>query len=529
MARGLPEYLQGLLSAEAYPHPVSTVLLIETHVSWVLLTGTHAYKIKRPVRFDFVDLTSPERRAFYCQEELRLNRRFAPELYVDVVPVRSQAGRATLRGDGEIIEHAVCMRQFDGSEELDRLLESGRIEDQELARFGASLASVHASLPVAAAAGPFGTPAKILAQLRENVRQSVEAGRIFSMSDEVEVLSPALLQLFERLVPLLESRLSTGFVRECHGDLHARNVVRLGGRLIAFDCMEFEPAFRWIDVAEEVAFLCADLRARGFRGAAQSFLRGYLEQSGDYPGLRLHPLYQVHRALVRAKVVALSAREEAATDRQRDTILFGSYIAVARDALGRKNPRLILMNGLSGSGKTWLAARLAPALEAVHLRSDVERKRLAGLEPTLRASASPGQGLYSQADTTRMYRHLAEQTQQILMAGYTVIVDATFERREQRARFRTLAAGCGVPLSVVRCQAAATTLRERIRIRAAEGKDPSDADVAVLEWQERHAEAIEPAEGLDVIDVQTTPPFRPAIDELILRLGGEMPRAPTAS
>lgn len=512
MSHGLPESFRNLLSPGAYPHPVRAVQLIETHVSWVLLTGEFAYKIKRPVQYAFIDLRSEERRAYFCHEELRLNRRFAPELYLGVCVVRERDGRASFCDTGRVIEHAVRMRQFDREEELDRLLASGRIEAQELAAFGGSLAETHTSVAVAARNGTRGRPETIRAQVRENLEECIDAAAVFGTSKELVSLREPISRRLEQLSAHMARRLEEGSVRECHGDLHSRNIVRREGRLLAFDCMEFEPAFRWIDVAEEIAFLVADLEAQEFRSAGHAFLCGYLSKSGDYESVRLLDLYKAHRALVRAKVVALSA--------EKNPHLYRGYVRTARESLEPKHPRLILMSGLSGSGKTWLASRLAPQLNAIHIRSDVERKRQAGLAPTARSRAAPEQGLYSPVVTTQVYERLAQAATHVLAGGYTIIVDATFNRREERERFRSLAATCGVPLQLVRCRAPEAILRRRIQERAARGNDASEADLSVLQWQQQHAEVIDPGEGIEVIDVQTTDEVQPSAGELARSLGG---------
>jgi hypothetical protein len=285
--------------------------------------------------------------------------------------------------------------------------------------------------------------------------------------------------------------------------------------------MEFEPAFRWIDVTEEIAFLVADLDAQDFRSAGHAFLCGYLAESGDYEGVRLLNLYKTHRALVRAKVSALSASEAKAGSQEREqaTRLFRGYLRTASESLGSMRPRLILMSGLSGSGKTWLAQRLAPMLNAAHIRSDLERKRQAGLAPTSRSGYGPEQGLYSRATTEQVYERLAGAAAHVLAGGYTAIVDATFNRRAERERLRRLAASYGVQLQLVRCQAPEATLRQRIEERAARGNDASDADLSVLQWQQQHAEPIDPGEEIDVLDVQSTQETRPSIDELARLLG----------
>jgi uncharacterized protein len=514
----LPQHLQGLLSPNAYPHPVREVQLITTHVSWVLLTGEFTYKIKRPVHYAFIDLRSEERRAHFCHEELRLNLRFAPELYLEVCVIREENGQATFKGAGRVIEHAVRMRQFDREEELDRLLSTGRVTTEELTAFGASLASIHSLMPVAPGNDARGKPETIRMQIQKNLEECIQVVGASGAVEELMRLSEPISRQLEQLAPFMAQRLEAGFVRECHGDLHSRNIVRRDRRLIAFDCMEFEAAFRWIDVAEEVAFLLADLEAQGFGGAGHAFLSGYTSANGDYESVRLLKLYKAHRALVRAKVTALSA--------EKDARQYANYVRTARASLEPKQPRLILMSGLSGSGKTWLARQIAPQLKAIHIRSDVERKLLAGIAPTARRGAAPEQGLYGSQTTTQAYDRLAQAAAHVLGGGYTIIVDATFNRREERERFQALAARCGARLQVLRCHAPQGVLRERIRARAAQADDASDADLEVLRWQEQRLEAIDPGEGLEVIDVQTSDEIHSWMPELMTVLSGPPQSSP---
>lgn len=488
-AAGLPEALASLLSPLAYPHPVRDIRLVETHVSWVLLTGELAYKIKRPVLLPFVDLRDPQRRAFFCEEELRLNRRFAPELYLDVCSVTADAGGARIGGSGEVVERAVRMHQFPSGQELDRLVAEGGIEPAALAAFGRSMAALHAGLPGADPRGAWTRPGRVEAAVRENFRQCREAAAARGL--DLDGLAPLLEGRLAEAERWLADRLRDGFVRECHGDLHAGNVARLAGRLVPFDAMEFEPAFRWIDVAEEVGFLTGDLDARGAGAEAHAFLSGYLEHSGDYGACRLLPLYQAHACLVRAKVSGL----------QEDQAALARYAAQAERVLSDRRTGLILMSGVSGSGKTWLAKQLARRLRAVHLRSDVERRRL----PELRS--------YTSRTRTMVYLHLLFCAEAALVGGYPAIVDATFVRREDRAVFRQLAARLRVPVHVIRCAAPAPVLRERIAARARGGDDPSEADLAVLEMQEIDLEPIADDEGLPVLDADTT---RPGVLEEVL-------------
>jgi len=507
MSHVFPERLKALLHPGAYPHAVQSVEVVETHISWILLTGEFAYKIKRPVHYPFVDLRSAGRREFLCHEEVRLNRRFAPELYLGVCPITSLEGEARLEGSGVVIEHAVKMRQFRREDELDRLLATARVAPAELAEFGRDLAHIHADLPVAEPTQTWGRPAAVRALILENLDECARAVEVFGADADVHALRTTLHARLEAASRWMSERFARGMVRECHGDLHSRNIVRRGSRLLAFDCMEFEPAFRWIDVADEVAFLLADLDSCHQALHAQAFLGGYLAGSGDYQACRLLEVYKAHRSLVRAKVSALSVVSvagkgagEIAAARRR----YEGYLDGARRSLAPKRPILILMSGLSGSGKTWIAKRLAPLLGAVHLRSDIERKRLVGLRESARSGSDLGQGLYSREASMHVYQHLARCAGDTLAGGYTTIVDATLSRREDRSRFRDLSVELGATACVVHCQAPPEMLRARISERLERGNDPSEADLSVLQWQEMHWDPIQAEESFVVFEAMST-------------------------
>ena len=513
-----PGHLQALLSARGYPHPVRTVELIETHVSWILLTGEYAYKIKRPLQYSFVDQRTLERRRFLCHEEVRLNRRFAPELYLGVCPIAERAGEAQVEGAGPVIEYAGKMRQFLRSEELDSLLETTRLEPTELEAFGHELARIHTRLPVAQPGEDRGHPPALATLILGNIEECARAGKAVGWSLDLRPLAAALEALVESTARLRSQRLANGRVRECHGDLHACNIVRCGSRLVAFDCLEFDARLRWIDVADEIAFLLTDLDVRQRPLHAQAFLNGYLSESGDYQGCALLPLFRAHRALVRAKITALRAAQANTSGADVDAARsqYEAYVDGARREVAPMRPILVLMCGLSGSGKTWLARRLAPALAAVHLRSDIERKRLAGLSAMDRTDSPVAQGLYSRAASERVYNRLAECAADTLRGGYTSIVDATFGRAESRSHFRDLAKLLGVRTCVVYCHAPRQVLETRIVERQRRQHDASEADLAVLAWQERYFEPPESHEASAVLDAQNPAPS--AIEALIQRI-----------
>ena len=537
MTPTLPPTLATLLGPEAYPHAVDGVELVSTHVSWVLLAGEYAYKVKRPVRYPCIDLTSLERRRFLCEEELRLNRRFAPELYIDLCRVVTANGGARIErrksaggvdGDsgGEmVLDYAVRMRRFSRVDELDRLLDGHRIEPHELATFGHALAQTHAGLPAAPAASSWGRPEEVQAQLLRNLLECADAAAGFGSSMEVLSLRHPLQAKLTASVEWMTARRSAGRIRECHGDLHSRNIVRVRGRLVAFDCLEYDPAFRWIDTADEVGFLTSDLSARGRPLHAHAFRGGYLAESGDYHACRVLGLYEAHRALVRAKVAALSVvqnNEAGAREAARGEHL--RLVTLAAGALAPKTPRLLLMSGLSGSGKTWLARQLAVRLSAVHIRSDVERKRRSGLREFAPSHSRVGDDLYSAEATDALYEGLARAAEDVLSGGITAIVDATFLKRAQRTSFVELTARCRAAAYLVWCEAPESVLRARITERSRAGRDPSEANLDVLMWQSARAEPPTAGERLDVIRVDTM--RSDSLDLTLQRIGGVRPELP---
>ncbi len=462
--------IDGLGDPGAYPHPVSRVEVIETHISGVLLAGQYAYKVKKPVDFGFVDFLTLDKRRHACEEELRLNRRFSPDLYLDVVGIHGTRRAPRIGGDGPAFEYAVKMKRFDQDALLDRCVGSGDLVSASMIEaFARSVAGVHGDAATAAPGDGFGSAETIAA----NARECWDPIRAAGISDEVagvrrlaahmDTMGGALHEEFDK-------RLRAGRVRECHGDLHLGNLYLSDGAIRAFDCIEFNPSLRWIDVADEIAFTIMDLRHHGESGLARRFRNAYLDASGDYAMLRVLPYYEIYRALVRAKVAALREIEHAGAGREDAR----RHLDLA---LGLMNtmpcPALIITCGLSGSGKTHASSELVSCSEAVRIRSDVERNRTAG-----------GAGdRYSEQDIERVYERLLAEAGGIMDTGHPVIVDATFLKRARRDQFRALAKRRGVPFRIFHCIASEAVLRRRIRHRIARGGDESEADLAVLDRQ----------------------------------------------
>ena len=510
--------IEGLRRPGAYPHPTRRVELLETHCAWVLLTGEFAFKIKKPVDFGFLDYSTLEKRRFFCQEEIRLNRRFAPQIYLDVVAIRGEPERPHIGDDGPVLEYAVRMRQFPADGLLSQLAETGRLEAAHIDQMIARIADFHRTTGRASPASEYGDPARIHHWVVENFEH---VRSVVSSAEDLQQLA-RLRQWVEqervRLDALLRSRKRDGFIRECHGDLHLGNLTLIDGRVTLFDCIEFNPELRWIDVISEVAFLIMDLQERGYAGFANRFLNGYLQHTGDYEGIGVLPYYLVYRAAVRAKVAVLRAQQAAPASpvlrhARRE---YHEYASLAGQYTEPRRPALLITCGLSGSGKSTLASRLCEQLGLIQLRSDLERKRLAGLAAQDNSRSALGAGLYTPDQTEQTYRRLAQLAAAVIGAGYTALVDATFLQRRHREMFRGLAGDRGVPFAILDCQAPEAELRRRIRQRQAAGADASEANLQVLDAQLAGREALDGTETARAIRVDTAAPehFAALLDEL---------------
>lgn len=494
------ELIRSLLDPDCYDHPVGPVQVIETHISFVLLTGEYAYKLKKPLDLGFLDFSSLDKRLQACRDEVRLNRRLAPDIYLDVVPLTGTAAAPRINGSGDAFEYAVKMRQFPVDATLDRIDAAGGMSTQHVEAIATALAHFH--LEGCARAGEdcsWGSPDAIWRPVAQNFSQI--ASRIDDPADraQLDTLQRWSETEHARLAPLMATRKAEGFVRECHGDLHLGNLAWFDGQLCIFDCIEFNPELRWIDIQSEIAFCYMDLLQRGHADWAWLFLNMWLQRTGDYAGIALLRYYAVYRALVRAKVTAIRITQTAGPE--RDAALADMRVLLhLATALVRPMPqRLDITHGLSGSGKSTVTHKLMQAPGAIRLRSDVERKRLAGLDTLARSGSDIGQQLYGADATQRTYTHLARLSGALLDAGWPVIVDATFIARWQRDLLRETAQSRGVEFHIVDLPVPTTTLRERIIQRARAGNDASEADLSVLQHQLDTHEPLGPDEQAYVV------------------------------
>ena len=447
--------------------------LVETHISWVLLTGNDAYKIKKPVRLPFVDYGTLQARWHFCEEEVRLNHRLAPTLYLGVARITGTHQAPALDGAGPAIEYAVHMRRFAQGALFGKQLEAGTLASRDIDLLAVLLADFHGRPALA--------PKHGLASAERRHKAAVaalEGARPLASQAEQSELQAWLETEAAMLAPLWTSRQKDGHVRECHGDLHLDNVVSLDGGVAAFDCIEFDPALRWIDVLDDIAFPVMDLSAHGRRDLAFRLLNQWLDRTGDHAALPALRFSIVYRALVRAQVEHLRGPGHEAAARR--------YLETALSCLQPGQPRLFITHGLPGSGKTFESQRVLEREGAIRLRSDVERKRLFGLG-MLEDSRAKRLDLYNQDTTAQTYRQLFGAARLALQAGYPVILDAAFLRRSERAQALALARELGVLFSIVDCNAPPHVLRERLLSRQG---DASEAGAAVLDLLSTTAEPL---------------------------------------
>ena len=500
-----------------YAHDVKLPIeVVQTHISFVVLTGSYAYKIKKPVNLGFLDFTTLDKRHLNCTEELRLNQAFSPELYLEVVPIYELNGHYMLNPTCEectVFEYAVRMRQFDESQLLLNVFERSELDLDFAEGLGERIALIHKNAPIVNPSNYYGSADA----MAESVRLNFEPIQSFSGNTIPKTLFDGLgayMNMFiDKNRQLFDRRINEGRIRECHGDLHLSNICIYKGCIELFDRIEFNKEFRNIDAMYDLAFLLMDIRYRGRSDLAIRILNTYLEVTGDYRGALLLPFYQSMRALIRAEValllsadedVDISHREEA----KKNGVLYFEHALEYTQTLGG---RLFVTCGLSGAGKSTVARCLAEGIDAVHIRSDAVRKHLAGVDLIERSKS-----IYTKAHTTATYTELIQLGISLARQGSTVILDATFDRREFRQTLIEKAESCDIHVQFIYCHAPLEVLKTRLSLR--EG-DVSDATEKLIDYQAQQFEDFEKDEeqGRIFLDTQD----ENALKTLMDKLGGE--------
>ncbi len=491
--------IQSLLNPAAYQHAVDNNELIETHISWVLLTGQYAYKIKKNVQFDFLDFSTLEKRHFYCEEELRFNRRFAPDLYLNVVPITGTLENPQINGSGTILEYAVQMRQFDNHQLLSHIAARGDLTAAMIDELAKLTAEFHSHAASDTSDSHYGSPLEVHHWFKGNFVHIKPLIQDPGFLKQINLLEQWGEQQHSSNISLMEQRKHDGFICECHGDLHLGNIALINHKVTPFDGIEFNPGLHWIDVISEIAFVIMDLQQRGFHDYSYRFLNRYLSITGDYTGLVLLPYYLVYRALVRCKVALLRWEQH---QTQQDLEEAKNYANLAERFCQPAAPKLFITHGYSGSGKSTLSAQFSEIVGAIVLRSDIERKRL--LDASLQSSSNAvNQGLYQPEYVQLVYQRLAELASSMLDTGLSVLIDAAFLKAEQRAVFIALAEKKQVDFVILDFHAPDQELKRRIMARQQAGCDASEATLDVLEHQLKTAQPFSPEESKRVICVDT--------------------------
>jgi uncharacterized protein len=491
-ATDLERLITGLLDPVAYPGRTAAVRLVQTHASCVFLAGDYAYKVKKPVDFDFLDYTTLEKRQACCEREVYLNRRLCPEVYLDVVPIVVRDGRLVVDGEGEPVEWAVRMRQLPEGDMLPARLAAGLVSTADIRKIGSILAAFHAGAAAGPELRPFGSPEAVGRNVEENFRQVEPLVGELLTPDHLESVRRYARAFLRDQAARFRQRMDEDRIRDGHGDLRAQNICLFSGLqdgVQIFDCIEFNDRFRYEDVAADLAYLAMDLDLAGWASLRRVLVEAYREAPGDAGPADLLRFYQCYRAWVRGKIALLAAREIEIPDperREHQRLAAAAFDLACSYALCRDRPSLVITVGLSGSGKSVVARALARRLPAVRIASDDLRKERAAVPKSERLPHAA----YTGERRAAVYGELFQRAEKMLAAGEHALLDATFLSAADRDAAAAVAGRREADLWIVECRCPEDVARRRIAARRNGGSDASDASIAVYEDQRRRFEPV---------------------------------------
>ncbi len=488
--------IEGLSNTEAYPHAVDRVEIRQTHISVVALAGDYVYKVRKPLDLGFLDFTTLGARLHDCREEVRLNRRLAPDVYLDVVPLVETDRALRIGGPGAAVEYAVKMRRLPQDATLREHLRRDELAAPVMAALGRRIAAFHSAAETGPHVDRYGRLDVVAGNARENLEQArPHVGTCLSAAVHGR-LSEALERRLQRHGPLIEQRAAAHVPRDTHGDLHLDHVYLFDVperdppyEFVIIDCVEFNERFRYADPVADMAFLVMDLLSHNRWDLAEPFVESYFRAAEDAEGRRLLAFYAAYRAAVRGKVGGMLAHAEEVPSPQRARALRRArghwLLALSELETPARRPGLVLVGGLPGTGKTTLASELAREAGFRVVSADVVRKELAGIEPTSSASAAFGEGIYTDEWNDRTYAECLERAEALLFEGERVIVDASFREAKRRRAFLDTAGAWGVRSLFLRCETDAQIVQSRLAARsgAASDADWSIHEAAARRWE----------------------------------------------
>jgi len=477
-----PALVQALLKPEAYPHKPSKVELAQTQMSFIFLTGDLVYKVKKPVNLGYLDYTTLEKRQFFCEQEVELNQRLSPEIYLEVVPIVSSDGKIRVGGQGKVIDYAVKMRQLPADRMMDRLLPQDQVTADMVERVAQKLAEFHDKARTSPEISAFGNLEAIKVNTDENFSQTEKyIGNAITPAQyhRITTYSDNFLKSNESL---LRERIKKGRIKDCHGDLHAAHVC-FSNRIYIYDCIEFNDRFRYGDVASEVAFLAMDLDRYQRADLSHAFVKAYVRFSKDEGGNQLLNFYKCYRAYVRGKVESFKLDDPYIPDKEKALAAAQTYFGLAC-RYTREKPILLIMTGLVGTGKSTVAEALSRSLGFNVISSDITRKKLAGISPTEHRFEQFQGGIYTDDFSRRTYDNMFAQAKELLSQGQWVILDASFKKRQDRLEVAEIAKRAKADFAVIECVLDEASVKTRLEKRLKE-ETTSDGRWEIYESQKR--------------------------------------------
>jgi aminoglycoside phosphotransferase family enzyme/predicted kinase len=456
------------------------------------MTDSYVYKIKKPVDFGFLNFLTLDRRRYYCNEEVRLNRRLCPDMYLGVVEVRKSSKGAAFCGEGEIIDYAVKMKRLPADRMLDRMLAQGSVTLDDMRQIARVIAEFHCNADRGEHIDAYGGLDTIRRNWEENFQQITQFIGITLLSEDLRLIREWVTTYLKGNAELFTKRVNNGFIRDCDGDIHLENIC-LADRLYIFDCIEFNGRFRYSDTAADIAFLLMDLDFHRQFSLGRAFLAEYIAVTGDREITSVLDFYMIYRAVVRGKVVSLKLLDEHVSEKEKEVAreMASRYFRLAKGYIVRRRliQSLIITCGLMGTGKSKLAAELAFELGLETINSDAVRKELAGISPASHVFECYNKGIYIPSASEATYHELLKRAEAALGKGRSVLVDAAFGKKLNRALFRTLADRYGVPLNVIH-----VTCPERIVEQRLQSRMQMPGEVSDGRWElfHQHKQAFEP-------------------------------------